>query len=183
MCSSDHPENWQESDVYAVQVASGAVRRLTDKRGADGSPVPSPDGSLIAYISGDEHGDTYRNSRIHVMNRDGSGQRSISEDFDRPSGGLMWAPDGSGLYFSVSREGYRSLHFASVDGGVQQLTEGKRLMTLSSFSEAGMAVGTISSAYEPGDLYRWRLDEPEDPMRLTSVNADILHNEIGRAHV
>ena len=173
---SDAPENWQESDVYAVQVASGAVRRLTDKRGADGSPVPSPDGSLIAYISGDEHGDTYRNSRIHVMNRDGSGQRSISEDFDRPSGGLMWAPDGSGLYFSVSREGYRSLHFASVDGGVQQLTEGKRLMTLSSFSEAGMAVGTISSAYEPGDLYRWRLDEPEDPMRLTSVNADILHN-------
>lgn len=172
----DAPENWQESDVYAVQVASGAVRRLTDKRGADGSPVPSPDGSLIAYISGDEHGDTYRNSRIHVMNRDGSGQRSISGDFDRPTGGLMWAPDGSGLYFSVSREGYRSLHFASVDGGVQQLTEGKRLMTLSSFSEAGMAVGTISSAYEPGDLYRWRLDEPEDPMRLTSVNADILHN-------
>ena len=172
----DDPENWQESDVYAVQVASGAVRRLTDKRGADGSPVPSPDGSLIAYISGDEHGDTYRNSRIHVMNRDGSGQRSISGDFDRPTGGLMWAPDGGGLYFSVSREGYRSLHFASVDGGVQQLTEGKRLMTLSSFSEAGMAVGTISSAYEPGDLYRWRLDEPEDPMRLTSVNADILHN-------
>lgn len=172
----DDPENWQESDVYAVQVASGAVRRLTDKRGADGSPVPSPDGSLIAYISGDEHGDTYRNSRIHVMNRDGSGQRSISGDFDRPTGGLMWAPDGGGLYFSVSREGYRSLHFSSVDGGVQQLTEGKRLMTLSSFSEAGMAVGTISSAYEPGDLYRWRLDEPEDPMRLTSVNADILHN-------
>ena len=172
----DDPENWQESDVYAVQVASGAVRRLTDKRGADGSPVPSPDGSLIAYISGDEHGDTYRNSRIHVMNRDGSGQRSISGDFDRPTGGLMWAPDGGGLYFSVSREGYRSLHFASVDGGVQQLTEGKRLMTLSSFSEAGMAVGTISSAYEPGDLYRWRLDEPEAPMRLTSVNADILHN-------
>lgn len=172
----DAPENWQESDVYAVQVVSGAVRRLTDKRGADGSPVPSPDGSLIAYISGDEHGDTYRNSRIHVMNQDGSGQRSISGDFDRPTGGLMWAPDGSGLYFSVSREGYRSLHFASVDGGVQQLTEGKRLMTLSSFSEAGMAVGTISSAYEPGDLYRWRLDEPEDPMRLTSVNADILHN-------
>ena len=172
----DDPENWQESDVYAVEVASGSVRRLTDKRGSDGSPVPSPDGSLIAYIAGDEHDDTYRNSRIHVMNRDGSGQRSISADYDRQSGGLMWAPDGSGLYFSVAREGYRSLHFASVDGGVQQLTEGNRLMTLSSFSEDGMAVGTISSAYEPGDLYRWSLDDPEDPMRLTNVNADILHN-------
>jgi dipeptidyl aminopeptidase/acylaminoacyl peptidase len=172
----DAPENWQESDVYSVQVTSGSVRRLTDKRGADGSPVPSPDGSLIAYISGDEHDDTYRNSRIHVMNRDGSGQRSISGDYDRQSGGLVWAPDGGGLYFSVSREGYRSLHFASVNGGVQQLTEGRRLITLSSLSENGMAVGTISSAYEPGDLYRWSLDDPEDPMRLTNVNADIMHN-------
>lgn len=172
----DAPENWQESDIYAVEVVTGSIRRLTDKRGADGSPVPSPDGSLIAYISGDEHADTYRNSRIHVMNRDGSGQRSISGDYDRQSGGLMWAPDGSGLYFSVSREGYRSLHFASVDGGVERRTEGSHLMTLSSFSDEGMAVGTISSAYEPGDLYRWSLDNPEDPIRLTNVNVDILHN-------
>ena len=172
----DAPENWQESDIYAVEVVTGSIRRLTDKRGADGSPVPSPDGSLIAYISGDEHADTYRNSRIHVMNRDGSGQRSISGDYDRQSSGLMWAPDGSGLYFSVSREGYRSLHFASVDGGVERRTEGSHLMTLSSFSDEGMAVGTISSAYEPGDLYRWSLDNPEDPIRLTNVNADILHN-------
>ena len=172
----DAPENWQESDIYAVEVVSSSIRRLTDKRGADGSPVPSPDGSLIAYISGDEHADTYRNSRIHVMNRDGSGQRSISGDYDRQSGGLMWAPDGSGLYFSVSREGYRRLHFASVDGGVERRTEGSHLMTLSSFSDEGMAVGTISSAYEPGDLYRWSLDNPEDPIRLTNVNADILHN-------
>ncbi len=172
----DAPENWQESDIYAVEVVTSSIRRLTDKRGADGSPVPSPDGSLIAYISGDEHADTYRNSRIHVMNRDGSGQRSISGDYDRQSGGLMWAPDGSGLYFSVSREGYRSLHFASVDGGVERRTEGSHLMTLSSFSDEGMAVGTISSAYEPGDLYRWSLDNPEDPIRLTNVNVDILHN-------
>jgi len=174
----DAPEHWQESDVYAVQVSSGDISRLTDKRGGDGSPVPSPDGSFIAYISGDEHQDTYRNSRIHVMNRDGSGQRSISGEYDRQAGGLMWAPDGSGLYFNVSREGYRSLHFVSVDGGVEQVTEGNRLMTLSSFSDDGMAVGTIASAYEPGDLYRWRLNAPEDPMRLTEVNADMMHNVV-----
>lgn len=172
----DAPENWQESDVYAVEVTSGTIRRLTDKRGADGSPIPSPDGRLIAYISGDEHDDTYRNSRIQVMNRDGTGKRSISDGYDRQAGGLMWAPDGSGLYFSVSREGYRSLHFVSVDGGVEQLTRGRRLMTLSSFSDDGTAVGTVASPYEPGDLYRWSLDNPEDPMRLTQVNADILHD-------
>lgn len=171
----DRPDNWQESEIYAVNVASGAVRQLTSRRGPDGNPVPSPDGRLIAYIAGDEHHDTYRNQRIYVMNRDGSDQRLISGDYDRQSGGLMWAPDGGGLYFSVSREGYRSLHFVSLEGGVRQLTEGRRLLGMSSFAMDGTAVGTISSAHEPGDLYRFSLSDPNDVTRLTEVNADVLH--------
>ena len=171
----DRPDNWQESEVYAVGVSSTDIRQLTDRRGPDGSPVPSPDGRLIAYIAGDEHQDTYRNQRIYVMNRDGTGSRLISGDYDRQSGGLRWAPDGSGLYFNVSREGYRGLHFVSLEGGVRQLTEGKQLLTMSSFSTRGIAVGTIVSAHEPGDLYRFDLDDPTNTTRLTEVNADVLH--------
>jgi dipeptidyl aminopeptidase/acylaminoacyl peptidase len=63
----------------------------------------------------------------------------------------------------------------SVDGGVEQLTEGQQMLSLSSFASDGTAVGTISSAYEPGDLYRFDLDDPGNPTRLTEVNADVLH--------
>lgn len=171
----DRPSNWQESEIYAVTVATRELRQLTDRRGPDRQPVPSPDGRLIAYIAGDQHQDTYRNQRIYVMNRDGSGSRLISGGYDRQSGGLQWAPDGSGLYFSVSREGYRGLHFISLEGGVTQLTEGKQLLTMSSFSDDGTAVGTIASAHEPGDLYRFSLRNPTDATRLTEVNADILY--------
>ncbi|MCH8256184.1 MAG: PD40 domain-containing protein [Gemmatimonadetes bacterium] len=118
------PSNWQESEVYAVTVATRELRQLTNRRGPDRQPVPSPDGRLIAYIAGDQHQDTYRNQRIYVMNLDGSGSRLISGGYDRQSGGLQWAPDGSGLYFNVSREGYRGLHFVSLEGGVTQLTRG-----------------------------------------------------------
>ncbi len=170
----DRPEHWQESEIYAVDVANGAVRQLTDRRGPDSGPVPSPDGRLIAYIAGDEHNDTYRNARIRVMNRDGSGSRVISGDYDRQSGGLQWAPDGSGLYFSVSREGYQSLHFVSLRGGVRQLTQGKQMFDLSSFARDGTAVGTIATAHEPDDIYRFRLSDPGTVTRLTQVNADVL---------
>ena len=170
----DRPANWKESEVYAVSVGDRAIRRLTNRRGPDGSPVPSPDGRLIAYIAGDEHRDTYRNSKIWVMNRDGSSPRLISGDYDRQSGDLQWAPDGSGLYFSVSREGYESLHFASLKGGVTQLTDGKQMLGLSSFATNGVAVGTIASAYEPGDIYRFTLANPKAVTRLTSVNDDVL---------
>lgn len=171
----DRPENWRESEIYSVRVANGAIRRLTSRRGPDGSPVPSPDGRLIAYIAGDEHRDTYRNQRIWVMNTDGSGARLISGDYDRQSGGLQWAPDGSGLYFNVSREGYRGVHFVSLDGGVQQRTTGNRLVSLSSFAANGTAVGTITTADQPGDLYRFDLSALDEPTRLTEVNADVLH--------
>jgi dipeptidyl aminopeptidase/acylaminoacyl peptidase len=171
----DHPSNWQESEIYAVAVATGEVSQLTHRRGPDGQPVASPDGRLIAYRAGDEHHDTYRNQHIYVMNRDGSGSRRISGDYDRQSGGLQWAPDGSGLYFNVSREGYRGLHFVSLDGGVTQLTDGKQLLTMSSFADDGTAVGTIVSAHEPADLYRFSLRNPNDATRLTEVNADALH--------
>ena len=128
-----------------------------------------------AYLAGDEHHDTYRNQRIWVMNPDGSNPRLISGTYDRQSGGLQWAPDGQGLYFSVRREGYSSLHMVSLDGGVTQLTEGRQLLSLSSFADSGLAVGTIAHAHEPGDLYRFNLSTPNDVTRLTEVNADVLH--------
>ena len=171
----DRPENWGESEIYATSVATGEIRQLTDRRGPDGSPVPSPDGRWIAYIAGDEHDDTYRNQRIYVMAPDGSGSRLISGDYDRQSGGLRWAPDGRGLYFSVSREGYRGLHYVALEGGVERLTEGPELFTLSSFAADGSAVGTVSTAHEPGDIYAFTLNAPDRRTRLTHVNSDVLH--------
>ena len=170
----DRPEHWQESEIYAVIVATGSVRRLTNRKGPDGGAVPSPDGRLIAYTGGDAHQDTYRNVKIHVMNRDGSDSRVISGDYDRQVGAMTWAPDGSGVYFNVSRDGYRQLHFAAVQGGVQVLTEGKHLFALSSFTEDGTAVATVSTDHEPGDLYRFSLSDPGSLTRLTAVNADVL---------
>ena len=170
----DRPEHWQESEIYAVSLASGDIRRLTDRRGPDGGAVPSPDGSLIAYTGIDAHRDTYRNQKIHLMSRDGSGSRVISGDYDRQIGPMTWAPDGSGLYFNVRRDGYAQLHFVSVEGGVTQLTSGAHLFSLASFSDDGVGVGVISSAHEPGDVHRFDLDNPGETRRLTDVNADVL---------
>ena len=172
----DRPSRWQESEIYAVDVATERIRQLTDRRGSDRAPVPSPDGRLIAYIAGDEHRDTFRNPRIWVMSPDGSNPRLISGPYDRQSGGLRWAPDGRGLYFSVRRDGYQSLHFVALDGGVTQFTDGAQLFSLASFADDGTAVGTIAGAHEPGDLYRFDLSAPNDVTRLTEVNADVLHD-------
>ncbi|NNL29931.1 MAG: S9 family peptidase, partial [Gemmatimonadetes bacterium] len=172
--TEDAELTWRESEVYSVDVASEQIRQLTTRRGQDSSPLPSPLGDLIAYRGADFHDDTYRNSGIYLMNRDGSNPRLISGDFDRSINGMEWANDGSGLYLTVSSEGTRNLHFASVDGGVRQLSDGEHMFALSSFSDNGRAVGTFSAPQVPSDIVAFDLSDPEARNQLTRVNDDVL---------
>jgi dipeptidyl aminopeptidase/acylaminoacyl peptidase len=171
--TDDAELSWRESEVYAVDFATGAIRQLTTRRGQDSSPLPSPGGDVIAYRGADFHTDTYRNSGVYVMGRDGSGPRLISGDFDRQINGMAWAHDGTGLYLTVSSEGDRNLHFVSVDGGVRELSTGDHMLDLSSFTEEGRAVGTITSPHVPTDIVVFDLSETGNRTQLTQVNDDV----------
>ena len=164
---------WRQSDIYSVSVGSGAITRLTDRSGPDGSPVPSPDGQLIAFTGNDLATDTYITRKLYVMNRDGSNVRMISDGFDRQASGMIWAPDGSGLYMTVRREGTGNIHFASVDGGVTPVTEGNHMLSVASIG-SGLAVGTLSDYRSPGDIVSFPLGDPGNITRLTDVNDDVL---------
>jgi dipeptidyl aminopeptidase/acylaminoacyl peptidase len=170
------PDRWYESEIYSVDLASGHVQQLTRRRGPDESPVPSPDGRLIAYTGVDWNRDTYRNRPIYVMERDGSNPRQISGDFDRQVRGMRWSADGSGVYFNAESEGAENVYFASLDGGVRAVTEGRHVLAMSSFSDDGIAVATVAGPHDPGDIYRFALTEPDARVRLTSVNDDVLHD-------
>ena len=164
---------WRQSDIYSVAVATGEITRLTDRSGPDGSPLPSPDGRLIAFTGNDLVTDTYITPRLYVMNRDGSNVRMISEGFDRRGSNMIWADDGSGFYMTVSSEGTSNLHFASVDGGVRQVTEGTHMLRVSTIG-SGLAVGTRTDYQRPGDIVTFPLDNPGHMTQLTEVNADVL---------
>ena len=170
----DAEHEWRQSDIYSVDVANGDITRLTDRSGPDGSPMPSPDGRLIAFTGNDLTTDTYITPKLYVMNRDGSNVRMISDGFDRRGGGMMWADDGSGFYMTVRSEGTSNLYFASVRGGVRPVTEGNHMLSVSTIG-AGMAVGTLSDYHRPGDLISFPLNSPDRIAQLTDVNADVLH--------
>ena len=170
----DAEHEWRQSDIYSVNVASGDITRLTDRSGPDGSPLPSPDGRLIAFTGNDLTTDTYITPRLYVMNRDGSNVRMISDGFDRRGSGMIWADDGSGFYMTVRSEGTSNLYFASVRGGVRQVTEGNHMLSVSTIG-SGMAVGTLSDYHRPGDLISFPLGDPGRITQLTEVNADVLH--------
>jgi dipeptidyl aminopeptidase/acylaminoacyl peptidase len=164
---------YRESEIYAVNVSSGEVRQLTTRKGPDTAPVVSPDGKMVAYTGFDWTDDTYRDAQLYVMNSDGTGHRSLSASLDRSPGGLTWAADNTGIYFNAQNEGSSNVYFAPLKGNLRQVTQGKHMLTMSSMTTTGLAVGVWSDSKNPGDVASFTVANPK-PVRLTTVNDDVL---------
>lgn len=164
---------WRESEIYAVNVNSGAIRQLTSRAGPDGNPVVSPDGKLVAYTGMDTGDYTYHTSSLYVMDLSGANPRLLTGDLDQSPQEIVWAADNSGLYFTTDDQGTRNLRFAALRGGIRQISEGDHLFSLETVSSQGLAVGTMTSFHEPGDIVTYDLKQRRFTT-LTNVNADVL---------
>ncbi|MGQ0767433.1 MAG: S9 family peptidase [Gemmatimonadota bacterium] len=163
---------WRQGDIYAVDVASGNIHRLTSRNGPDNQPTPSPDGRLIAYTGFDSTRASYQASELYVMNADGSNPRRLTNS-DRSPGAIVWAADGSGIYYTLDSEGARNLHFVTLSGQERAVTTGKHMLSVDEIGRGGLAVGTLASATQPGDIVTFPVSAPQ-PKQLTSINADVL---------
>jgi dipeptidyl aminopeptidase/acylaminoacyl peptidase len=164
---------WRESDVYAIDLASGNVRQLTTRKGPDNGPAVSPDGKLIAYTGYDWTDDTWRDSRLYLMSADGSNARVLTESLDRSPSNLTWAHDGSGLYFTVQDKGSQNLYFVSMRGDVRAVTSGTHMLSVGDITTLGNAVGTLTAPHKAGDIVTFNVRKPEIK-QLTDVNGDVL---------
>jgi dipeptidyl aminopeptidase/acylaminoacyl peptidase len=170
----DGEYQWRESDIYAADLATGSVRQLTTRKGPDSGPEVSPDGKLVAYTGYDWTDDTWVDSRMYLMNIDGTGSRVLTQSLDRSPQNMMWAADGSGIYFSVQDKGTQNLHFVSTTGAIREVTKGKHMLNVSEISPTGTVVGILTDPTRPADIVSFNLRTPTAIRQLTSVNADVL---------
>jgi dipeptidyl aminopeptidase/acylaminoacyl peptidase len=173
----DAEYQWRDSDIYGVTVGTGAITQLTRRKGPDNNPKVSPDGKRVAFTGFDWTKDTWIDSKVYVMNIDGSNPRLVSGPWDRSPQGLYWNADGSGVYFTAQDQGSQNLYFLPLAGSradeVQPVTRGAQLLTVSSFAK-GKGVGVLTSARRPPDIVSWDLAAPDKIKQLTFVNDDIL---------
>jgi len=169
---------WRETEIYKVDVASGAITQLTRHKGPDNNPVPSPDGTLIAYTGYDSTDATWQDAAIRVMDADGGNVRVLTAKLDRSPSGMFWAPDGSGLYFNVENHGSRNLYFVNLKGDYREVTRGAQLLTVTGIGANLLAVGTNSTSSKPTDIVALDLrpaaGATPTPRQLTDVNGDVL---------
>lgn len=170
---ADADHRYRESYLYAVDVAGGATRQLVTAKGMWSAPAVSPDGRTVAFLGGAFGRWSYQANEVWVVGVDGSGLRALTS-YDRDPGRLEWAPDGSGVFFTLGDRGTSNVHFAGLRGGVRRVTDGTHMLSLGSLARDFTAVGTRTDPDEPGEVVRYSLRRPGAVDRLTNVNADVL---------
>jgi len=125
--SANRSENWEydfrNSEIYSVDVRTGKFNQLTDRDGPDHSLAISPDGKKIAYLGFDDKREAYQNTKLHVMNVDGSGKKVIGGDMDRSFSSPTWADNGRGIYYSYDYHGNTKIGFISLSGKDQKIAD------------------------------------------------------------
>jgi dipeptidyl aminopeptidase/acylaminoacyl peptidase len=166
---------YQTTQIYAVDVASAAVRDVISSAGSWGRPAISPDGKQLAFSGYGASSKTHTVSDLYVAPIAGGGMKKISGDLDRDPASSRWAPDGSGVYFDAQDRGSQNVYFASVSGGTPKLvTTGTHVLTLDSVSKDLVAAGTETDSDHPQDVVKYSLKGPSAVTKLTNVNDDLL---------
>ncbi len=163
----------RNTEIYAVNLASGDIRALTDRKGADNNPRVSPDGRWIAYTGYDDRRFTFHLANLYVMNRDGGSRRTWLENLPDSPNVVEWARDGSGIYYSMNERGTTNLYFAPLDGPKRKITDGAHVLAGVSISPSGHAAAVRSSYHEPGALVTFAVDRPAI-RTLVDVNRDVI---------
>ncbi len=165
-----------DSEIYVIDLAALGVRPLTDRKGPDTNPLVSPDGRLVAYTGYDDKNLTSTLSDLYLMDASGGGKRLWAGNLPSSPGGVDWAADGTGVYYSMEEQGEANEYFLPVAaGGVpKKITTGAHMLTALSFARTGQVAAIKSTPTQPAVLVTFTLTKPAEMKTLVDVNADVL---------
>lgn len=188
--SSNLDDDWEyeplESELYRVDVDSGALARLTERKGPDTGAVVSPDGKRVAWLGFDDNLKPYQGSHVYVMDLAGGKPRALTPEFDYDADDLFW--DGNrGLYFHYDDQGTTKIGWVGADGGKVSVVAddfggtamGRPYSGGAMSSAAGRVAYTRGTEYLPADVAI--VDRGGQPRVLTDLNTNLLgHKTLGK---
>ena len=184
--SANLSKNWERepvnSEIYRIGIDGGAPVALTDRNGPDASPVVSPDGRHIAYVGFDDKQLGYQNTRLYVMNVDGSGKRMLTGSLDRSVGSPAWGGDNS-IYVQVEDGGVSKVERVGLDGSIREIASGMgggeldRPYTGGDFSvsRTGVVALTSGDSLQPNQV---AVASGNNVRRLTRLSSSLLESKV-----
>ena len=110
-------DNRNDTEIVAVDAASGATRSLTFERRGVASPRWSPDGARLAFLA-NATSEREAKRQIWMMNTAGGDARRITDAANGVQQ-FAWSPDGSQIAYVKTIGGLNQIFVTRVDGKEQ----------------------------------------------------------------
>jgi dipeptidyl aminopeptidase/acylaminoacyl peptidase len=159
------------SDIFVVPVTGGEPHVLTGaNRGADASPLYSPDGRYLAYRSQATPGFESDRWRLMLYDRQTNSARELTPQFDAYVEGFTFSADSKYVYFASGERGRQPLYVVPTAGGAVA-----RLITgfnddVQVARDGKTVIFTRSTATRPTEIFRATL---QDPLRVADDGSAI----------
>ena len=177
-----------DNEIFAVASdGSAAPRALTDRRGPDGDPLPSPDGKWIAFTGFDEANPPRSSTvtNLYLMRTDGSDIRELAVALDRSVGEttindatapgangrrMAWFADSRSLLVVAADRGQGRLFSVDVASGkyteLSHLKQGE--VRDFSLSRNGTVAAAFNSSAQPTEIYQFAASAIDKPWKQVS---------------
>ncbi len=168
-----------DPEIYVARADGTEERRITFFHKEDRTPVWSPDGKWLVFVSDRET----RGERLFLVRPDGSDLRPVSgEAFAGDEREAAWSPDGQKLvYVARLPEGRSRMFVVPVAGGAPvALTDGLHRDDMPAWSPDGKYLAFVSEREGDTDVYLMRADGTGQTRLTTAKGADWLPRWVAR---
>ena len=114
------------SDIYIYDVANKQTKNITEgMMGYDTSPLFSPDGKNIAWISMERDGYEADKQRLFIMDLESDVKKELTANYSYNVENITWIPNNTGLYFTSCVNALTGVYKVIVaDNSILQITKG-----------------------------------------------------------
>ncbi|MDG1506978.1 MAG: S9 family peptidase, partial [Luminiphilus sp.] len=180
--SADRSEDWElrsdEADIYAVALANGRLRQISDSPGAERNPVIAPSGKILAFSYQERRPLAFTPNRIALLNLQTKDMTILTDNLDGDANNILWAEDSKSLYFSFDERGMRHIRnitrtkvVTTVASAVGGTTIGRPYISGGFDHKNGVVAFTQGSQHRPSDVAVIKNKRLEV---VTALNDDLL---------
>jgi dipeptidyl aminopeptidase/acylaminoacyl peptidase len=146
------------ADLFVVPTAGGAPVKIASHPGYDGSPLYSPDGTMIALRAQMRAGYESDRWRLMVYDRAERRVRNLTETMDRHVHSVAWSPDSRTLYFTAGEEAKEPVFAVPAAGGPIRTVLGGHTFSDLRAARDGTLVAMKVAMTHPPEVYRFSTD-------------------------
>jgi dipeptidyl aminopeptidase/acylaminoacyl peptidase len=183
---TENPDTNENSDIWIVSADNTdkgkTLLQLTKNKDTDSSPVWSPDGKSVAYITIPYNGkfSGFNTSHIALISSKGGVPKPLTLNLDRNVESLRFTPDGKTVTFLLEDSGEYNLASIDINGkNLKRLIKGRNIVSRYHLGRNGIIAAVVTNPYLPAEIF---MLENMELRKLTSVN-DPLMSELKLAEV